>query len=165
MITYVLVGLSALVGFIYFVGPLFPGLHIYTEIEIDASPEAVYAALADLESYPEWNPYHVEVIGKAAVGEPLVVHISKPNGETPTVHPHMLRMEPKSELTWGGGMHGVFYGEHVFLLEETPTGGTHLIHKEDFTGIAVHFASLDTIEEGYNQMNEALKAYLESTNP
>lgn len=164
--TYFLIGLviiGGLTAFIYFVGPYFPGLHVYTEIDIDASPADVYAVLADLERYPEWNPYHVVVEGRAAVGEALVVHVNKPNGDTPTVHPHMLRMEPSRELTWGGGVRGLFIGEHVFLLEENSAGGTRLIHKEDFEGIAVQFVPLDAIEEGYNGMNVALKAWIEGS--
>ena len=57
---------------------------------------------------------------------PLIVHVSKPNGDTPTVHPHMLRMEAGRELTWGGGVRGIFYGEHVFLLEETMQQAAHI---------------------------------------
>jgi hypothetical protein len=137
-------------------------VHIHTEIIIDAPPQAVWAVLSDVDSYESWNPYHVKVSadGEITPGRSLVVSISKPNGEQVTIKPHVIRMEPERELTWGGGVRGIFFGEHRFLLE--PAGSsTHLIHSEDFTGFAVRYAGLDSIEEGYQSMNRALKERIE----
>ena len=153
------IGLAAII--MAFGERLFPGKYVYTEIEIEASPETVWAVLADNENYPAWNPYHVQVTGKMSVGEQLIVYIHKPNGEKTSVKPHLLRLIPNQELTWGGGIHGLFYGEHVFLLEEIENGRSRLIHKEAFTGLAVQFVPLEAIDEGYALMNEALKQYIE----
>jgi len=138
--------------------------HIYTDIDIKASPERVWRILADIERYPEWNPYHVKVTGTLAVGEQLDVTIHKPNGKTVHIKPHVMRLEPMTELTWGGGFKGLFHGEHVFLLEPAGEGITRLVHKEDFVGIFVPFASLDAIDEGYRLMNRRLKERAESGN-
>lgn len=137
--------------------------HIHTEISIDAAPADVWDVLADLASYEDWNPYHVEVHAGAPLvpGSRLVVHISKPNGEAVRIKPHVIRIEPGRELTWGGGIRGIFRGEHRFLLEPVD-GRTRLIHSEDFTGFAVRFADLEAIEEGYQLMNEALKERVEA---
>ncbi len=134
-----------------------PGKYIYTEIDIDAPPREVWEILVDNQRYPEWNPYHVRVDGELVVGEPLELEIHKPNGEQIEIEPHVLRIVPYRELTWGGGIRGIFYGEHVFRLSPLGLHGTRLVHEESFDGIAVPFASLDAIEEGYRQMNEALK--------
>lgn len=141
---------------------LFPGKYIYTEIEIDAPIGEVWQVLANIERYPEWNPYHVQVDGKLMVGAPLVVHVEKPNGESLRVHPRMIHIRPREELTWGGGIPVIFQGEHRFLLESTPGGGTKLVHQEAFTGMAVRFVPLDAIEEGYLLMNQALKTTVEA---
>jgi len=66
------------------------------------------------------------------------------------------------ELTWGGGIKGIFHGKHTFLLEKTHHDHTKLVQKESFTGFAIPFASLDSIEEGYSLVNQALKARAES---
>lgn len=134
-----------------------PTKNIYTQIEIEAPVSRVWAILADNESYPDWNPYHVSVRGQMLPGRTLEVVVHKPNGERIEIEPRVMRMVPLQELTWGGGVRGIFHGEHVFLLEEIDAVNTRLIHKEDFVGIAVPFASLDAIEEGYRQMNQALK--------
>ncbi len=136
--------------------------HIYTDIQISAPPERVWAVLADIPNYPNWNPYHVRVEGDFKEGAKLSVTIHKPNGDKLTIEPHMIRIAPRRELAWGGGIKGLFHGEHVFLLERIGQGQTKLIHKEDFEGIFVPFASLETIEEGYRLMNEALKRRAEA---
>jgi len=136
-------------------------LEIRTEIEIAASPGAVWDQLVDLAAYEDWNPYHVRVEGKPVVAERLVVHIEKPSGDSVTIKPHVITVDPERELTWGGGLRGVFHGEHRFELSATDPG-TRLVHSERFTGFAVRWAKLDSIEEGYELMNQALKTRVES---
>ncbi len=138
------------------------GQYIYTEIPIEARPETIWAILADNENYPTWNPYHVKVEGTLAIGATLLVDIHKPNGKELTIHPKVMRIIPEKELSWGGGIKGLFFGEHVFLIEQSEHGITRVIQKEYFKGIFVPFASLEAIEEGYNAMNQALKARAEA---
>lgn len=54
------------------------------------------------------------------------------------------------------------YGEHIFKLEPLDTDKTRLLHNERFAGLALPFASLDAVEEGYNLMNHALKEHVEA---
>ncbi len=134
------------------------GVRVRTQLEIDAPPEEVFAVLSDFAAYPEWNPYHVSVEGACELGARLVVRIERPDGETVTIEPHVLELEPPTTLTWGGGIRGVFFGEHVFRLEALEGGRTRLVHDEDFDGFAVGFADLpeDVLTEGYERMNRAL---------
>jgi hypothetical protein len=50
----------------------------------------------------------------------------------------------------------------VFELEMMDNNSTKLVQKENFSGIAIPFASLDAIEEGYDLMNMALKETAEA---
>lgn len=139
-------------------------ISIRTAVEIDAPRERVYQVLADLENYPNWNPYHRRVEGEFKEGEPLTVYVTRPDGVDVEVPPHMIKIDENREITWGGGIKGVFYGVHSFKLQESDSGKTLLMHNEDFTGFAISFADLppDIIAEGYHQMNIALKRLLES---
>ncbi|MCP3690275.1 MAG: SRPBCC domain-containing protein [Gammaproteobacteria bacterium] len=136
---------------------------IRTAVEINLPPDEVYAVLANLEGYPEWNPYHRRIKGKFEVGSEMTIHVTRPDGKEVEVPPHMMRIVENKEITWGGGVRGIFYGVHSFLLEPQPNGKTLLKHNEDFSGFAVGFADLppDVIAEGYHQMNMALKYKLE----
>lgn len=138
------------------------GKYIYTQIDIEAPRGKVWEVLADIDNYAEWNPYHVEVNGVLEEHEKLQVKISKPNGKNLTIEPIVLNILPEQELIWGGGIKGIFFGEHNFQLEELENQSTRLVHKESFTGIAVPFASLDAIEEGYNLVNLRLKEKVEA---
>jgi hypothetical protein len=140
-----------------------PGKQIDTRIDIAARPQVVWDILVDNPRYPEWNPYHVRVEGELALGRRLSLELHKPNGERVEIEPRVLRLDPGRVLVWGGGIRGLFFGEHEFLLQPLDDGGTRLIHREDFRGLAVPFASLDAIEEGYRLMNTALKRRAEGT--
>lgn len=138
---------------------------IRTQIDINASVERVYSTLLDFKSYPDWNPYHISVAGNLEVGAELDVTVQRPDGQiidVPAVH--IIRMVENTELTWGGGIKGVFYGEHVFKLQKLGENKTLLIHNEDFEGVFIGFADLpsDVLTKGYNLMNEALKRHLET---
>ncbi|MCP4372957.1 MAG: hypothetical protein GY797_33350, partial [Deltaproteobacteria bacterium] len=81
-------------------------ISIRTAIEIDAPKEEVYAVLADIESYPEWNPYHRKVEGKFVEGAALTIYVLRPDGKEVEVPPHMMRIIENEEITWGGGIRG-----------------------------------------------------------
>lgn len=137
---------------------------VRSQIDIDAPIERVYQTLITFEDYPDWNPYHIRVRGRPETGAALEIRVQRPDGkiiDVPGVH--IMRIRENAELTWGGGIPGVFYGEHVFTLRSIEHGRTRLTHNEDFSGIFIGFADLpqDIITQGYNQMNNALKVYLE----
>jgi hypothetical protein len=118
-------------------------LHLTTKIEIEAAPEAVWAVLSDLPSYPSWNPFIREASGTLAAGERL-----------------------DSELRWLGRLvvRGVFDGEHRFAIEPT-AGGSRLVQEERFTGLLVPFLARGLRRgtlPGFERMNEAVKERVEA---
>ncbi len=153
----------AFLGGIFLTGcGMLPQKKIYTEIDIQTPRQVVWKILTDNPSYPSWNPYHVKVEGILKVGEELKLEIHKPNKSEIHIEPVVMDVIPFELLTWGGGIKGVFHGKHVFELQSLNEFSTRLIHRETFAGIAIPFAELDTIEEGYNLMNEALKLRAEA---
>jgi len=137
-------------------------IDIDTEIVISAPVETVWAVLSDIDAYAEWNPYHVSVSGKLQEGSELSLDILKPNGKAVHIKPHVLEIDPHRSLVWGGGPRWIFRGEHRFDLEPLGATCTRLRHTEVFAGLFVRAAKLGSIEEGYVQMNEALKRRVEA---
>nr|WP_255351034.1 SRPBCC domain-containing protein [Methanosarcina sp. MTP4] len=136
-----------------------------TEIEIFAPAERIWEILMDFAAYPKWNPYIQEISGDAEVGKKLKVYM-KPEWEKKgtTLHPRILRLEPRKELTWKGSffLPGVLDGEHSLILEETGTRRVRFIQKEIFNGLAIPIITASwSIEEGtkrsFSEMNRALK--------
>lgn len=137
---------------------------VETSIELEASPEDVYAVLTDFEHYPDWNPYHTRIEGEPVVGAPLEVRLSRPDGKTVELsHVQILETEPGKSFAWGGGTSWIFRREHRFELEPLPNGATYLAHTEKFTGLFLVFRDLPlgTLSQGCEEMNVALKVWLE----
>lgn len=138
---------------------------LHTEIHIDAPPEQVWAALADLTRYAEWNPFIVEADGCAEVGARLRLRMSPPGGRMVTLKPRVTIVVEGQLFEWLGrvAVPGLFSGRHRFELHRTDTG-TRVVQGETFTGVLVPFLarSLDAHTlPGLVAMNDALKARAE----
>jgi hypothetical protein len=112
--------------------------------QIAASPEQVWAVLADLASYPRWNPLFREASGQLSAGNKITLKSVHPvNGRTMTVKVSVLAAEPARELRWRSSLPGIISGEHSFTL--TPAdGGTRLVQTENFRGLLGHFSAKTT---------------------
>lgn len=139
-----------------------PSKTFHTEIVIDADVETVWQIVRRVDLYSGWNPYHVKVDGRPCLGSALTVSIHKPNGRQLTLAPYVTRLAPQREFAWGGGVRGLFHGEHVFSLERIGPRKTWLRQHERFSGIFVPFAELGSIEEGYVSVNLAIKTRAEN---
>src|ERR1700761_4787049 len=81
---------------------------VTTSIEIAATPETVWAVLADLASYPRWHPAFLSVTGQLAVGSTLTIETTLPaSGRKITGKVKVRTVEPGRELRWVSRMAGV----------------------------------------------------------
>ena len=136
-------------------------LHLATTIDIDATPEDVWAVLSDLPSYPRWNPFIREASGTLAAGERLDLTMQPDGGRAMRFRPTVLEAEPGRELRWLGRLvaPGVFDGEHRFAIEPTARG-SRLTQEERFTGVLVPLLAKGLRKRtlpAFEQMNEAVK--------
>ncbi|MFT4039615.1 MAG: SRPBCC domain-containing protein [Thermomicrobiales bacterium] len=140
---------------------------IETEIQIAASPQQVWAVLADTARYPEWNPFVRRIVGNLAVGERLEVELSPPGGRAMTMRPVVLEARPDHVLRWLGslGVSGIFDGEHAFEIEASGDNQVRFVQRESFSGvlapILLRVIGKQT-EQGFVAMNEALKQRAEA---
>ena len=143
---------------------------LHTAIEIAASPEDIWAVLADLDNYPRWNPFIPRIAGTLAPGERLEVRLAPPGGGGMTFRPTVLVATPGRELRWLGRLlvRGLFDGEHRFTLEPIGAGRVRFVQEERFTGLLVPLLarSLDgPTRAGFEAMNRALKDRAEASAP
>jgi hypothetical protein len=132
--------------------------------QIDAPAMDVWAILADLSSYPQWNPLFPEASGEVVKDGRIQLTTRQPGtGRMMTIKPRILVAEPGAELRWAASVPGLIGGEHSFVLT-AQDGGTRLVHSESFTGLLVAFAAktLAAAQESYAEMNEALKRRAEA---
>lgn len=139
-------------------------LRVFTltaRIDIDASPDQVWEVLADLEAYPQWNPFMVSAKGKIEVGATLTNTMRGADGEDMVFDPTVLVADPGEQLRWVGKVPPglLFDGEHSFVLTEISGGRTRLTQSEKFTGALVlpvqNWLTDDTLPQ-FHAMNEAL---------
>lgn len=137
---------------------------ISAAIQIAASPEQVWAVLADLASYPEWNHLFSEASGQLSAGERITLKSVHPvNGRTMTVKARVLAAEPARELRWRSSLPGIMTGEHSFTL--TPAeGGTRLVQTETYSGLLAHFSAktISRFRASFQALNDAIKQRAES---
>jgi len=144
--------------------------NIYTEVEIDASEDQVWAILSDLEAYKEWNPFMQEALGELVVGERLHMRLHNESLTLDPFEPTILQVIPGKEINWLGRVANIprlFDGHHHLVIEPQPNGGVKFIQYEQFNGIIVSLTKLfqkqlfvDT-EQGFIKMNHALKSKAE----
>ncbi len=134
-------------------------------VEIEAGPQRVWSVLADLEKYPEWNPFIPRIEGHLTEGSRLEVTIRPPGGRAMTFRPTVLAVEEDRGIRWLGtlGVRGLFDGEHSLSIEPAGPDRVRFVQRERFSGILVPLfrKALDQTLAGFEQMNSALKARAE----
>jgi hypothetical protein len=141
-------------------------MELRTEIQIDAPPEAVWAALTDTRSYHEWNPLITQWSGELREGARLDLVLSLPERGDYKVRPRVLTVLRDEELRWRGSLLSplILSGEHFFQLERLGERSTRFVHGEDFKGFLVRYLGpqLTATARGFVFMNMALKKRVES---
>lgn len=133
-----------------------------TEIEFDGTPEEVWAALADLPAYPEWNPFIEKIDGELRVGGKLDVRLQPVDERGITLHPTVLAVEPGRGLRWIGHLlvPGIFDGEHHLQIEEAGPDRVRFTQSERFGGILLPLLWKKLRDggtaKGFRAMNEAI---------
>ena len=133
---------------------------LQASIQIDATPQQVWAVLTDLGTYPRWNPFIISSTGQLTAGATLTNRMRDATGTT-TFTPVIQVIEPGRELQWLGrvGPGLIFDGRHTFTITVLGPHRVLFTQREDFTGVAVPFFESrlhnDTLPQ-FRAMNGAL---------
>jgi hypothetical protein len=136
-----------------------------TTIDINAPPARVWEVLLDFARWKDWNPFVTSVVGTLAVGHRLHITVSPPGIKSMEFSPKVFAVQHCEKILWGGSfLFVVFRGDHAMLLELLPGGGTRFRQRERFLGPIVLFMGgmISATEQGYHQMNQALKQRAEA---
>lgn len=140
--------------------------HIRTEAILPASPERVWAVLADFSGYSAWDPLNTSAAGLGRMGERVRMTIANPLNPRRPLRMTVMRFKPECLLAWVGGIPFAFRGEHVFRLDPVPEG-TRLLHTETITGLITHRITDRAVTEkfvpAYAAANRALATRVSET--
>ena len=141
---------------------------VTTSIEIAATPENVWAVLADLASYPRWHPVYLSVTGPLAVGSTLTITTTHPtSGRTMTGKVKVRAVEPGTELRWVSKLAGVTISERIFRLSRA-VDGTSLVQSQTYRGLGgsrggrLTYTAIDRIRNAFEAINQAVKQQAEA---
>lgn len=134
---------------------------VYTEINIQRAPAAIWKVLTDFSAYPSWNPFIQSIEGDVSKEKQIKVSAGGMKFK-----PVVLNRKEEKFLSWKGRLvlPGVFDGVHSFELKQLNDGSTMFIHREVFSGVLVRFfkKKLSTeVKQGFIDMNHALKKKVE----
>ena len=138
-----------------------------SQVTIEAPRERVWKVLADVEAYPDWNPFFVEAKGVLRVGESLEVTMQPVGKDRQSFSPTVLHVDPGRRLVWRGRLllPWLFDGTHSFTIEPLDAGSVRFTQHEDFAGIFVPFVGFEPYRQGWQRMNAALKQRAEASAP
>jgi uncharacterized protein YndB with AHSA1/START domain len=129
------------------------------EIEIAASPQAVWYVLTDLESWPRWNSDVKSMSMEGALAQGTVFRWRAGPG---TITSTIQDLQPPTLIAWTGTTFGI-KARHVYRLE--PRGDGTLVHTEEsYEGLVARLlrGSLQkTLEKGLSDGLRYLKAEAE----
>ena len=137
---------------------------ISATIEIAATPEHVWAVLADLASYPQWHPVFRQVTGQLAAGSRITLTTTHPaTDRTMTAKVKVLAAEPATELRWVSNVLGVMRSDRSFTLSPAG-GGTLLRQTATYRGLFARFPAktIASIEGTFAAINLAIKEQAEA---
>lgn len=142
------------------------GVSMSTTTEIAAATDTVWAALADLESWPTWTPTMTSV--RALRGEPgLGADFEVRQPKLPTATWEIALWEPPQRFYWVSKAMGVVT-EAGHELESTPDGGTRVTLTINQTGGLAFLAKLGygrLVREYVETEARSLKAHCEGNGP
>ena len=137
---------------------------ISATIQIAATPEHVWAVLADLAGYPQWHPVYREVTGQLVAGSKLTITSTHPvTGREMTARVKVLAAEPATELRWASNVLGISRSERSFTV--TPGhDGTLLVQAETYQGLLSRFPAKTRtrIQDAFESINQAIKQQAEA---
>jgi len=140
---------------------------VSTTIEIAATPENVWAVLADLANYAKWHPVYVGVTGQLAAGSTLTITTTHPTtGRTMTAKVKVRTAEPGTELRWVSRLLGVTISERTFRLSPA-AGGTSLVQTGTYRGLGggrgrAMTKVIGRIQDTFVAINQAIKEQAET---
>ena len=129
---------------------------------IDAAPQEIWALLADVHGWRDWDSGVDRIEGRVALGERITIYAtmirSRPFSVTVT------ELRPGEAMRWRGGLpFGLAVIERTYLLDAQDDGGTVLTVREDHTGPLAGLLGRTTpdLNPSFRQFCAGLKAKAE----
>lgn len=139
---------------------------ISSEIEIDAPIALVWSILHDLESYPEWNPFTIEVKSTLALDSPVEMQVKLRPPKVMRQVEYVSAYVDGERVCWGAnvGPRWFIRADRCQVLTDLGDDRTRYFTTDVFHGLGVSlmFAVVGRhVQRGFDDVARALKARAE----
>lgn len=144
--------------------------HVFTEIEINATPEQVWNVLTDWNNLKEWSSSFIGIsTDKMVLGEVFISYFKNPiTGKSIELEHVCTDHVEGRKFGWSGDLIGKTKDHHIYFLEPTADGttifrqedGLHGPHSKFFNFLAEH-----KMTAMYKKFNKELKHRVELLYP
>lgn len=143
---------------------------VFTEIEINATPEQVWSVLTDWDNLKVWSSTFIGIsVNKLVKGERFISYFKNPLSTKPIELEHVCTdYEEGKKFGWSGIIIGKVTDHHIYSLESTQRGTTIFRQEDGLYGPYSKFFNLVAKHKMtvlYNKFNKELKVQVESIYP
>jgi hypothetical protein len=141
---------------------------VRAEIEIDAPAERIFDILADLKSYPEWNPFTPRVESTLRPGDAVHLYVRLRGERLSHRVEYVTRNERPARLSWGTKIGAGFLLRAERCQSLTPIGArrTRFVNEDVLEGWLASLVMLlfgRDMQRGFESVARALKQRAESS--
>lgn len=144
--------------------------HVFTDIEINASPEEVWSVLTDWDALKEWSSSFIGIsVHKLTQGEKFVSYFKNPlTGGVLELEHVCVAYEEGRTFGWSGDIVGEAQDHHIYSVEPAPNGTTLFRQEDGLHGPysrLLNFLAAHHMMSMYRKFNQELKERVESLYP
>lgn len=142
------------------------GVRVEHRIGVQASADAIWELVRDVEGWSAWNPTYPEVSGRVQIGETLTMTVVLPGMKPQTLKAVVLDWVPNEQLHWRAtAMGGLLRATRYIEIEQLAEESCIVANGEILGGLigpAVARQIGAKVFKGLRLMNEALKVQAET---
>ncbi len=144
--------------------------HVFTEIEINATPEQVWSVLTDWNKLKEWSSSFIGIsTERLSEGETFISYFKNPLTGKPIELPHICtEYEEGRKFGWSGNLIGKTIDHHIYSVEPTKQGTTLFRQEDGLHGPHSKFLNIlakHKMMAMYKRFNQELKKRVEFLYP
>lgn len=133
-------------------------------IEIDATPDKVWAIITNTPAYPSFDPTCIRVQG-GLPSEGTRLHVYSTFSPERAFAVRVTTFSPPRLMIWSSGMPlGLFKGERIFKIDEIEPGKCRFTLREEFSGPMLRLigGSIPDMTEAFEGFCRGLKELVEA---
>lgn len=136
-----------------------------SEVEINATQEAIWQVLKNTRSYHEWNPFTPVIDATWNIGDPVILSVKMKPSQPPMIRKEFLTaFEPMFKMAWGFSWGWMLRAERTQKLIIIDDHTTRYSNEDIITGPVsplVHLLYGRYIQAGFDAISASLKNFME----